>query len=103
MKELGCKILAAIFIIAIVFSLFEMRRDFLRPHYVDYNDQHIELSSPIQLYDHVLIKSEKKIGYVLGITNETYYVVFHDDTHPTIKSSFPREDLRKIIISIPHK
>lgn len=97
MKEFGCKILAAVFIIAIIFSLLEMRKDVLRPHYFQFEGQHIELSSPIQLYDHVLIGPELKIGYVRGITNGVYYVILRNESHQRVEKQYGREQLRKII------
>ena len=100
MKELCCKILAAIFIGLIIASLVGMRREIQGythgPHLV-------QTINNINAFDTVLVGDEKHIGIVEQITNNLYHVVYKDAMNNTIHAIYTRDSLQKVLIVSPHK
>ena len=101
MKDVCCKVLAAIFIFLIIVSLIEMRRDF---NFVSYPSraQHTSLSTPdIHLFDWVLL-SDNRLGIVEDLTNNKYHVVFKDTLGHTVHGVYEKTNLQKVIVVTPH-
>ena len=98
MKELGCKILAIVFIIAIIFSLIEMRRDVLSFRRVSIDNYTVELAPDINVHDYVLILKQNRIGCVVGVTNNVYYVMYHDKLNNHAQEGFRFGQIKKVVI-----
>ena len=98
MKEVCCKVLAAVFILLIIASMVQMRRDIVDCTHGSYITVP---ANTIQMFDTVLVGDKRYIGIVEQVTNNLYHVIYTDRLHHAVHGIYTKEQLQKVLIVVP--
>ena len=91
--------MAVVFIVLIILSLVNMKNDIQR---ITHSNQAIAENNSIAAFDTVFVGKEKYVGVVEQITNTLYHVVYRDTLGHAIHAIYPKEQLQKVLVVVPH-